>query len=96
MQTGDRLGSLECPRTRLADRNLGGVYPLTTIGFLPGKALPGMWPSHRDKGIGSELIMPHGVGVKKTGTVKSGKPGGGAEQGNRRLSRKGDLRIQGY
>lgn len=35
MQTDDRLGSLECPRTRLADRNLGGVYPLTTIGFCP-------------------------------------------------------------
>lgn len=55
-----------------------------------------MWPSHRDKGTGSELIMPHEVGVKKTGTVKSGEPGGGTEQGNRRLSRKGDLRIRGY
>lgn len=51
--------------SRLADRNLSGVYLLlSTMGLLPGEAVPGMWPSHRGKGLGSK---PHEVGPKKTG-----------------------------
>lgn len=43
--------------------------------------------------MGSEVIMPHGVGVKKAGDSKERR---GWKQGDRRLSRKGDVRMQGY
>ena len=38
MQTGIRLGSPRHPRTRPADRNLGGAGPPSTTGLLPGEA----------------------------------------------------------
>lgn len=64
------LGNPEHHRTKLADRNLGEAYLLlSTLGLLIGGPLPGMWPSHSGKGIGSK---PNGVGLKKKGDSQGG------------------------
>lgn len=72
------LGSPEHHRTRLADTNLGEAYLLlNTTGSLIGGPLPGMWPLHSGKGMGSK---PNGVGLKKMGDSQWGVQNGAGRQ----------------
>lgn len=84
------LGNPEHHRTKLADRNLGEAYLLlSTMGLLTGGPLPGMWPSHSGKGMGSK---PTGVGLKKTGDSQGGLRNGAGRQ--EAMGKQGDSRLQ--